>query len=69
MMNALLKQDIVQKLISESGIASFSRASIREIARLVKQIEEASGIKFIRMEMGVPGLPVSQLLLRLKLKL
>ncbi len=57
MMNALLKQDIVQKLISESGIASFSRASIREVARLVTQIEEASGIKFIRMEMGEPGLP------------
>ena len=32
-------------------------ASIREIVQLVNQIEEKTGIKFIRMEMGVPGLP------------
>jgi len=35
-------------------------ASIREIKRLVDNIETASGKKFIRMEMGVPGLPPAQ---------
>ncbi|MGE5421018.1 MAG: aminotransferase class I/II-fold pyridoxal phosphate-dependent enzyme [Chloroflexota bacterium] len=59
--NALLDKGIVKKAIEESGIASFSRASIREIVRLVSQIEEAAGIKFIRMEMGEPGLPCAEI--------
>ncbi len=36
------------------------RASIRELVRLVSNIEEATGIKFVRMEMGVPGLKPNQ---------
>jgi hypothetical protein len=31
-------------------------ASIRELNRLVGEIEEASGQRFIRMEMGIPGM-------------
>jgi aspartate/methionine/tyrosine aminotransferase len=48
---------IVKRMIGESGLASFSRASIREISKLVSQIEEATGTRFVRMEMGAPGLP------------
>jgi len=47
---------IVEKEINESGIKRLGRASIRELVRLVNNIEIASGSKFIRMEMGVPGL-------------
>ncbi|HLN55878.1 MAG TPA: pyridoxal phosphate-dependent aminotransferase [Bacteroidales bacterium] len=61
MKNALLNEGVVKKMIVECGIASFSRASIREIARLVSQIEEVSGIRFIRMEMGEPGLPCAEI--------
>jgi aspartate/methionine/tyrosine aminotransferase len=50
-------QGIVKRMIGESGLASFSRASIREISKLVSQIEEATGTRFVRMEMGAPGLP------------
>lgn len=57
MKNTIPDRDKVRKIIDESGIASFSRASIREIVRLVNQIEQASGVRFIRMEMGEPGLP------------
>jgi aspartate/methionine/tyrosine aminotransferase len=49
--------EIVQKMIKESGIKKVGNASIREIKKLVDQIEKASGEKFIRMEMGIPGLP------------
>jgi aspartate/methionine/tyrosine aminotransferase len=61
MKNVLLDRRLVKKLIDESGIVSFSRATIREIARLVSQIEDASGVRFIRMEMGEPGLPCSSI--------
>ncbi len=51
---------IVKTKIEESGIPGFGKAKIREIVRLVNEIELATGQKYIRMEMGVPGLePVS----------
>ncbi len=49
--------DIVQQKIKELGLASVGKASIREIKKLIDTIEQASGVKFIRMEMGIPGLP------------
>ena len=49
---------IVRQKIRESRLASVGLASIRELNRLVGQIEVASGQTFIRMEMGIPGLPV-----------
>ncbi len=49
--------EIVSNKISESGINSVGKASIREIKKLVDDIENATGDKYIRMEMGVPGLP------------
>ena len=48
--------DIVNEKIRESNLISPGTANIRNLVRLVNQIEEATGEKFIRMEMGVPGL-------------
>ncbi|MCX7877846.1 MAG: pyridoxal phosphate-dependent aminotransferase [Ignavibacteria bacterium] len=50
---------IVRSKILESGIKNIGRASIRELVSVTAEIEKASGIKFIRMEMGVPGLQAS----------
>jgi aspartate/methionine/tyrosine aminotransferase len=52
-----IPEAIVKQLISESGLPSIGKASIREIKKLIDQIEKASGERFIRMEMGIPGLP------------
>lgn len=52
-----INSTIVSQKIKESGIKEVGKASIREIKRLVDQIEKATGEKFIRMEMGIPGLP------------
>jgi len=52
---------IVESKIKESGITRIGRASIRELVRLVNNIEIATGEKFIRMEMGVPGLQPSSI--------
>ncbi len=48
--------DIVKKEIENSGLAKIGKGTIREIVRTVNNIEKESGKKFIRMEMGVPGL-------------
>lgn len=52
--------NIVKQKIAESKLSSIGKASIREIKKLINQIEIASGEKFIRMEMGIPGIPASE---------
>lgn len=54
-----INNNIVSEKLAESGIENVGKASIREIKRLVDNIEKASGQKFIRMEMGVPGIPAT----------
>ena len=49
--------ELVNRIIAENGIKEVGRASIREIKRLINDIESASGVKFVRMEMGIPGIP------------
>lgn len=57
MKNTPINPSVVEEKIIESNLASLDRASIREIVKLVNQIEKETGEKYIRMEMGVPGLP------------
>ena len=52
--------EIVNDKIRELNVPKVGNATIREIKRLVDIIETASGKKFIRMEMGIPGLPPAQ---------
>jgi len=55
--NRIVSPDIVRKKIKESDIEDLGTASIREIVKLVNRIERETGVKFIRMEIGEPGLP------------
>lgn len=57
MSNIPISHEIVKRLTQKIGIVSPGNASIREIAQLVNMIERETGIDFVRMEMGVPGLP------------
>jgi len=56
-----IDSSIVEEKIKGSGLSSIGRSSIREIRTLINEIEQASGKKFIRMEMGIPGLPAAQI--------
>ena len=51
---------VVRQAIQACGLQDPGRASIREIKKLVDLIEAGSGQKFVRMEMGIPGLPALQ---------
>ncbi|MFC2104147.1 aminotransferase class I/II-fold pyridoxal phosphate-dependent enzyme [Bacteroidota bacterium] len=51
---------VVQKRIRESGLDKVGMATIRELVRLINEIEKETGEKYIRMEMGVPGLDPAQ---------
>ena len=59
-MKTPLSKEIVDKYKRELGIKDVGKASIRELVKIVNDIEAETGQKFVRMEMGVPGLdPVS----------
>jgi aspartate/methionine/tyrosine aminotransferase len=57
MKDSPLKKEIVDQKIKQLRISDVGKASIREIVALVNLVEEETGVKYIRMEMGVPGLP------------
>ena len=56
MRNTPINFEVVKKKIEESNLSDVGTASIREIKKLVDEIEEETGDRYIRMEMGVPGL-------------
>ena len=49
----------VDEAIKEMHIADLSKATIREVKAIAAKAEELSGVEYIKMEMGVPGLPPS----------
>jgi len=52
---------LVESIINEFHLPDFSKVTIREMVGLANEIEKRSGKKMARMEMGVPGLPASQI--------
>ena len=52
---------IVRERLDAAGLKDLGKASIREVKRLVDLIEADSGLRFVRMEMGIPGLPAMQI--------
>ena len=52
-----VSRDLIKNLAGSCDIRSLGSSSIREIVQLVNMLEKATGIKYVRMEMGVPGLP------------
>ena len=61
MRNTPVDFNTVNQKIKESKIESVGKASIREIKRLIDEIEKATKEEYIRMEMGIPGLPPAQI--------
>ena len=55
-----IKKEIVDGLVAELGIKDFAKATIREVKQVAAKAEKASGVEFIKMEMGIPGLPAAQ---------
>ena len=59
-METPIKKEIVDGLVAELGIEDFAKATIREVKQVAAKSEKASGVEFIKMEMGIPGLPAAQ---------
>lgn len=59
-METPIKREIVDRLVEELGINDFAKATIREVKQVAAKAEKSSGVEFIKMEMGIPGLPAAQ---------
>ena len=59
-MNTPINKEIVDGLISNLGIQDFAKATIREVKQVAAMAEKESGVEFIKMEMGIPGLPAAK---------
>ena len=59
MKNTPIERHLIDETINEFQIVDFSKATIREVKAIASKAEAASGVEFIKMEMGVPGLPPS----------
>lgn len=51
---------LIDNTIREHGIQDFAKATIREVKGVAAHAEKESGVEFIKMEMGIPGLPAAQ---------
>lgn len=60
MKNAPIDKTTIDRIVKHLQIVNLGKATIREVVALVNIAEEETGIRFCRMEMGVPGLPPAQ---------
>ena len=57
----IFSEELVEKVVKELHIADLSKATIGEVLLVAQYLEKETGIPFIRMDQGSPGLPVNQL--------
>lgn len=55
-----IRKELVDGAIGDFGIQDFEKATIREVKSVATYAEKESGVEFIKLEMGIPGLPASQ---------
>ena len=59
-----LDKHIVDSICRQFGLRNFNElgnASIRQLAGVVKNIEQATGVEYVNMALGEPGLPAEQI--------
>ena len=55
----IFSEELVAQAVSELHIADLQRATIGEVLLVAQYLEQKTGIPFIRMDQGSPGLPVN----------
>ncbi|MBQ8553084.1 MAG: pyridoxal phosphate-dependent aminotransferase [Alistipes sp.] len=56
----IFSEDLVARAVEELHIADLKRATIGEVLLVAQYLEQKTGIPFIRMDQGSPGLPVNK---------
>ena len=56
MQHRVYSEELVRQVVDELGIPNLENATIGEVVLIAQQLEKLTGIPFIRMDQGVPGL-------------
>lgn len=56
MRNRVFSQELVDRAVGELNITDLAQATIGQVVLLAQRLEQLTGIPFIRMDQGVPGL-------------
>ena len=56
-----ISKNIILDAIKANDIQDIATATIREVKRVAEYAEQKSGVEFIKMEMGIPGLPAAEI--------
>ena len=55
----IFNEELVEKAVADLHIADLSKATIGEVLLVAQYLEKNTGIPFVRMDQGSPGLPVN----------
>jgi aspartate/methionine/tyrosine aminotransferase len=61
MQNRVFSEELVGEVVEELKITNLEKATIGEVLLLASRLEQKTGIPFIRMDQGVPGLKPCQI--------
>ena len=56
-----ISKNIILDAIKANDIQDIAAATIREVKRVAEYAEQKAGVEFIKMEMGIPGLPAAEI--------
>ena len=56
----IFSEELVEKAVKDLHIADLSKATIGEVLLVAQYLEKQTGIPFVRMDQGSPGLPVNR---------
>ena len=55
-----IAKEVIDRVAQQNQLSNPGKASIREMRKMIKDVEKETGIDFVKMEIGSPGLPASQ---------
>ena len=56
----IFSEELVERAVSDLHVADLAKATIGEVLLVAQYLEKKTGIPFIRMDQGSPGLPVNR---------
>ena len=59
-MSKIFNEELVAQIANEKKVADLSQATIGEVLLVASELEKRTGIPFIRMDQGSPGLPANR---------
>lgn len=60
-MAQVFSKELVESVVKELAVADLANATIGDVLLVASRLEELTGIPFIRMDQGSPGLPANKI--------